>query len=93
MTETGKMLYMSPYCRALRVRRIPMRFVCTGSTKSSCVSTANLDARVHCFEILRFLELNRDVFMFECSQGSLAVDVPEDVQRVEAALIKQQAYA
>ena len=28
--------------------------------------------------------------MFECSQGSLAVDVPEDVQRVEAALISSK---
>lgn len=41
-------------------------------------------------EILRFLELGRDVFMYECSPGSLAVDVPEDIVRVEAALIKQQ---
>ncbi|MDC0992861.1 3-deoxy-manno-octulosonate cytidylyltransferase [Alphaproteobacteria bacterium] len=37
-------------------------------------------------EILRFFEINREVHMYECSAGSLAVDVPEDVKRVEQAL-------
>ena len=37
-------------------------------------------------EILRFLELGRQVLMYECHPGSLAVDVPEDVVNVEAAL-------
>lgn len=37
-------------------------------------------------EILRFLELGREIIMYECSPGSLAVDVPEDVAKVEAAL-------
>jgi 3-deoxy-manno-octulosonate cytidylyltransferase (CMP-KDO synthetase) len=37
-------------------------------------------------EILRFLELNREILMFECSAGSLAVDIPEDVIGVEKAL-------
>lgn len=37
-------------------------------------------------EILRFLELGWDVRMVEVSSSSVAVDVPDDVARVEAAL-------
>lgn len=37
-------------------------------------------------EILRFIELGKDVLMFECKAGSLAVDTPEDVPAVEAQL-------
>lgn len=37
-------------------------------------------------EILRFLELGKKILMVETRPGSLAVDVPEDVEKVEAAL-------
>lgn len=37
-------------------------------------------------EILRFFEMGRTIRMFETQPGSLAVDVPEDVAPVEAAL-------
>jgi 3-deoxy-manno-octulosonate cytidylyltransferase (CMP-KDO synthetase) len=37
-------------------------------------------------EILRFLELDRTILMYECSPGSLAVDVEDDVARVEEAM-------
>ena len=37
-------------------------------------------------EILRVLELGSEVLMVEVSQASIAVDTPEDVARVEAAL-------
>ncbi|MDG1157463.1 MAG: 3-deoxy-manno-octulosonate cytidylyltransferase [Litorivicinaceae bacterium] len=37
-------------------------------------------------EILRFLELDREIIMYECVAGSLAVDVPHDVFKVEQAL-------
>ena len=40
-------------------------------------------------EILRFLELGVPVKMIETSAGSLAVDVPEDVAIVEAALSRR----
>lgn len=40
-------------------------------------------------EILRFLELNRRILMYECRSGSRAVDVPEDVANVEAALLQR----
>lgn len=39
-------------------------------------------------EILRFLELGKTVRMVETRPGSLAVDIPEDVAKVEAALQK-----
>ena len=34
-------------------------------------------------EILRFLELQKEILMFECKKGSLAVDIPQDIQKVE----------
>ena len=37
-------------------------------------------------EILRFLELKKTVKMFECHEGSIAVDIPSDVQKVEKLL-------
>lgn len=37
-------------------------------------------------EILRFLELGTNIHMIETQPGSLAVDTPEDVARVEAAM-------
>ena len=42
----------------------------------------------HCedIEILRFLELDKEILMVETCPGSLAVDVPEDVSKVEEAL-------
>lgn len=39
-------------------------------------------------EILRFLELGKTIRMVETQPGSLAVDVPDDVKKVEAALLK-----
>ncbi len=40
-------------------------------------------------EILRFLELGMKVKMFKCKEGSLAVDVPSDVKKVEKELLKK----
>ncbi|MGE8328337.1 3-deoxy-manno-octulosonate cytidylyltransferase [Pseudomonas urmiensis] len=42
-------------------------------------------------EILRFLELGIEIRMIEAHDGSLAVDVPEDVAPVERALLKAGA--
>lgn len=39
-------------------------------------------------EILRFLEMGKTIQMYETQPGSLAVDIPEDVEPVEAALKK-----
>jgi 3-deoxy-manno-octulosonate cytidylyltransferase (CMP-KDO synthetase) len=40
-------------------------------------------------EILRFLEMNKKIIMYETPSDSMAVDIPEDVARVEAALRKR----
>ena len=37
-------------------------------------------------EILRFLELDKTIFMIETKPGSLAIDVPDDIQKVEERL-------
>ena len=37
-------------------------------------------------EILRFLELGRKIKMVHLESSSLAVDVPEDIKKVEDAL-------
>ena len=42
--------------------------------------------KIEDIEILRFFELNINIKMFEASKSSLAVDVPEDVKKVEKAL-------
>lgn len=41
-------------------------------------------------EILRFLEMGKTIKMVETRPGSLAVDVPDDVGKVEAALLMQE---
>lgn len=41
-------------------------------------------------EILRFLEWNQGIRMFETQSGSLAVDIPEDVLKVEAVMLALQ---
>ena len=46
----------------------------------------NLEA-LEDIEILRFLELGMKVKMFKCKEGSLAVDIPSDVEKVENALL------
>ena len=40
-------------------------------------------------EILRFLELGMKVKMFKCKEGSLAVDIPSDVKKVENVLFNK----
>tara|TARA_Y100000589_G_scaffold331040_1_gene382988 strand:- start:1415 stop:2155 length:741 start_codon:yes stop_codon:yes gene_type:complete len=42
-------------------------------------------------EILRFLELNTKIKMFRCSEGSIAVDIPSDVKKVEELLKKNSS--
>ena len=43
-------------------------------------------------EILRFLELGIDVRLVETSSASLAVDEPDDIQKVENFITKNQKY-
>ena len=39
-------------------------------------------------EILRFFELSIPIKMIETSSQSMAIDIPEDVEKVETELIK-----
>lgn len=95
--ERGMMVYMSrnplPACKD--DARAPSRYM-----KQVCIYAFNraelLDFRDYgrksylesCedIEILRFLELGRKVVLVETVPGSIAVDVPEDVAKVENAL-------
>lgn len=96
-TEAGVMLYMSrtPLPGFKEAKNAPARYmkqVCIyGFTREELAAYAGFgrkSALEKCedIEILRFLELDRRILMFECAPGSLAVDVPEDVAKVEAAL-------
>ncbi len=96
-TEGGTMVYMSraPLPGFKDPRNAPTRYmkqVCIyGFGRDDLAAFAAFGRKgtlEQCedIEILRFLELDRRILMYECSPGSLAVDVPEDVARVEAAL-------
>lgn len=91
----GRLLYMS---RAgiptdkLHAFRPAMKQVCIYAfDKPALAAFAGAGAKtpleaVEDIEILRFLELGFEVRMVEVSQASVAVDVPEDVNRVRGAL-------
>lgn len=96
-TPNGKLLYMSR-------GPIPSnkQFQYRGGFKQICVygfSAAHLEAfgskpkktpleELEDIEILRFLELGFDVQMLNLVSPAIAVDIPADVARVEAALLK-----
>jgi 3-deoxy-manno-octulosonate cytidylyltransferase (CMP-KDO synthetase) len=96
-TSHGKLLYMSR-------GPIPSnkKFEFCGGFKQICVygfSASHLEAfgrrgaktpleEVEDIEILRFLEMGFDVQMIEVKSPAIAVDVPDDIPRVEAALRK-----
>lgn len=101
-TETGRMVYMS---RSLLpsfkdAKNAPQRYmkqVCIyGFTREELDAYADFGRKsglekAEDIEILRFLELDRQILLYECHPGSLAVDVPEDVAKVEAALEARRA--
>lgn len=100
MNECGKMVYMS---RALLPGFKDQKSAPSRYAKQVCIYGFDLEQlnRFSRFgrksllethediEILRFLELGDKVLMFECSPGSLAVDIPEDIKSVEALLDTQ----
>lgn len=96
-TETGRMVYMSRnllpgFKDAKNEPRRYKKQVCiygfTGDELDAYAGFGRKSAleKAEDIEILRFLELDRQILMYECHPGSLAVDVPEDVAKVEAAL-------
>lgn len=99
-TEAGVMVYMSrnPLPGFKAASNAPARYmkqVCIyGFSREDLAAYAAFGRKStleHCedIEILRFLELDRRIMVYECAPGSLAVDVPEDVPKVEAALAKR----
>ena len=101
-TESGKLVYMSrrPLPGYKDQRNAPVHYkkqVCIyGFTREELaifVGFGRKSALEACedIEILRFLDLNREVMMYECSPGSLAVDVVEDVEKVEKILMQKHA--
>jgi 3-deoxy-manno-octulosonate cytidylyltransferase (CMP-KDO synthetase) len=96
-TEDGVLVYMSraPVPGFKEAKNAPARYrkqVCIyGFSRDELAAYAAFgrkSALEACedIEILRFLELGRRILMYDCRGGSLAVDVPEDVAKVEAAL-------
>ncbi|MDD3444501.1 MAG: 3-deoxy-manno-octulosonate cytidylyltransferase [Zavarzinia sp.] len=97
MNESGRLLYMS---RSVVPGFKDQKQAPKGYRKQVCIygfSRAELEAFAgfgrkseveasEDIEILRFLELGIGVQMYETKPGSLAVDAPEDVAAVEAAL-------
>jgi 3-deoxy-manno-octulosonate cytidylyltransferase (CMP-KDO synthetase) len=91
----GRLLYMSraaiPTDKSLRFRQA-WKQVCVyvfprGPLDAfSRVPTKTPLEAIEDIEVLRFLELGYEVRMLQLGQGSIAVDVPEDVRRVEDAL-------
>jgi len=99
-TESDIMVYMSrlPIPGSKTPDQHPRQFkkqVCIyGFSKSDLLAFNNFQRKSYLeasedIEILRFLELGRQVLMYECKPGSLAVDVPEDVAAVEEQLRKR----
>ncbi len=97
VNEHGKMIYMSrsPLPSYKDFTCAPdkyMKQVCIyGFSKDDLRAFRNFGRKSKLelcedIEILRFLELNRDVMMYETHLGSLAVDIPDDIPAVETAL-------
>lgn len=91
----GRLLYMSragiPTDKSHAFHRAMKQVCIYAFDKPALAAFAAAGAKtpleaVEDIEILRFLELGFEVRMVEVSQASVAVDVPEDVERVRAAL-------
>jgi 3-deoxy-manno-octulosonate cytidylyltransferase (CMP-KDO synthetase) len=100
-TEGGMMVYMSrkplPGCKESKnAPKQYMKQVCIyGFSREELDAYASFGRKSRLetsedIEILRFLELGRPILMYECSPGSLSVDVPADVPIVEAALLARE---
>lgn len=103
-TESGTMVYMSRtplpgYKEAKHAPSHYMKQVCIyGFTREELAAYAAFGRKsaleqAEDIEILRFMELGKQVLMYECSPNSLAVDVPEDLAKVEAALSVESSRA
>lgn len=97
LNESNKLIYISrslvPGCKSpLSQSIIHRKQVCIyGYTSyeldlfSSYGRKSDLEKQED-IEIIRFFEFNSNILMFECLNSTLAVDVPEDVNKVEKSL-------
>jgi 3-deoxy-manno-octulosonate cytidylyltransferase (CMP-KDO synthetase) len=95
-TESGRLLYMSraalPGSKDPQPVQTYWKQVCVYAFERGQLSAyrafgrKSLLERSEDIEILRFFELGVPIQMIAVSAGTLAVDVPEDVPRVEAAM-------
>lgn len=96
--QNGKLLYMSraaiPHGKKPQFKKA-YKQVCIYAFPQKCLSDFyNVGKKtpleeVEDIEILRFLERGTSIKMIEVSTSSIAVDVPEDVERVVVELIKR----
>ena len=91
----GRLLYMSraaiPTSKVLDFKSAYKQVCIYAFPKNSLKDFSSVDEKtplekIEDIEILRFLELGYEVNMTEVSSASIAVDIPEDVARVEAVL-------
>lgn len=102
-TGAGIMVYMSraPLPGFKDAQNAPARYmkqVCIyGFSRKDLIDFATFGRKSQLeasedIEILRFLEIDRKILMYECQLGSLAVDAPEDIVKVEQALQVRKKY-
>lgn len=95
--ERDELIYMSrvplpgfkdPKCAPERFKKQVCIYAFTAEELFAYKSFGRKSLLEHCedIEILRFLELGKTIRMVETRPGSLAVDVPADVEKVEKAL-------
>lgn len=99
-TELDRLIYISRIslpgfkdsnCSPLRYKKQVCIYAFTAKELKD-FSNYGRKSELECFEdieILRFLELDKSIYMIEAKSGSLAVDIPEDITRVEAILRKR----
>lgn len=94
-TPAGRLMYMSraaiPTTKQFEFKK-SFKQVCIYAFPMSALSEFVKDGvktpveEIEDIEILRFLEKGFDVGMIEVTKNSLAVDIPEDIEKVERAL-------
>ena len=100
-TESNMLIYISraviPACKESTDTQVQyMKQVCIyGFTRDDLVAFTKFGRKSSIekfedIEILRFLELDKKVLMYECDSGSYAIDIPDDVNKVEEELRKQR---
>lgn len=97
VNENNELLYMSrypvPFNKSTEEVKANKQVCVYGFTKKAlsifAASTKTRNEKYEDIEILRFLDLNYKVKMMEVNYDSIAVDVPEDVKKVEEFLLRK----